>query len=155
VRAKTPDQASLASYDLGVARLEVGDHARARDAFFDAIAIAPEDADAKFNLERALHALADDPPLPPENPNPDADDDRPPSDDPGQVDPKTPMPNPAESGEPREAEPAEHSEPLPREPAPLRPEEISRWLDSVEDRPQPAFRAALEEDGAGRSGPQW
>jgi tetratricopeptide (TPR) repeat protein len=155
VRAKTPEQAALASYDLGVALLEAGDAAGARDAFFDAIALAPGDTDAKFNLEWALHALADDPPLPPENPNPDADDDRPPSDDPGQVDPKTPMPNPAESGEPRGAEPAEHSEPLPREPAPLRPEEISRWLDSVEDRPQPAFRAALEEDGAGRSGPQW
>jgi tetratricopeptide (TPR) repeat protein len=155
VRAQTPEQAALASYDLGVALLEAGDAAGARDAFFDAIALAPGDTDAKFNLEWALHALADDPPLPPENPNPDAPDDRPPSDDPGRVDPKTPMPNPAESGEPQQAEPTERSEPLPREPAPLRPEEISRWLDSVEDRPQPAFRAALEEDGAGRSGPQW
>jgi Ca-activated chloride channel family protein len=154
VRAKTPEEAALASYDLGVALLEAGDPAGARDAFFDTIALAPGDADAKFNLEWALHALAADPPLPPESANPDVPDERPPSDDPGQVDPKAP-PDPAESEELQEPEPSERSERLPREPAPLRPEEISRWLDAVEDRPQPAFRAALEEDGEGRSGPQW
>ena len=156
VRARTPAEAALASYDLGVALLEAGDLAGARDAFFDAIASAPADGDAKFNLEWTLRALADDPPLPSQRQNPDAADEPPPSDDPGELDSQTPMPAPTEPTKPQEAkEAAEHSEPLPQNPAPLRPEEISRWLDAVEDRPQPAFRAALEEDGAARSERQW
>jgi Ca-activated chloride channel family protein len=155
VRAKTPAEAALASYDLGVARLEAGDPAGARDAFFDAIALAPEDAEAKFNLEWALHALADDPPLPPESPNQEAQGERPPNEEPGELDSEAEMPEPSESEEAREAEPNEPSERLPRQPEPLRPEEISRWLDSVEDHPQSAIRAALEEDGANRVGPQW
>jgi Ca-activated chloride channel family protein len=155
VRAKTPSESALASYDLGVALLEAGDPGGARDAFFDAIALAPEDAQAKFNLEWALRALADDPPLPPESPNEAPPDEPPPSEDPGELDSEAPMPEPAEFEEPEEPKPNEPSERLPREPAPLSPEEISRWLDSVEDRPQPAFRAALEEDGAERMGPQW
>ena len=46
-----PALAGLAWYDLGVAALEMGDLERARDAFFDALALTPFDREARFNLE--------------------------------------------------------------------------------------------------------
>lgn len=65
-----PALAGLAWYDLGVAALEMGDLERARDAFFDALALTPFDREARFNLEWTLEALSDQPaelelPVPP------------------------------------------------------------------------------------------
>ncbi|MEN8158871.1 MAG: hypothetical protein ABFS41_02230, partial [Myxococcota bacterium] len=134
---------------LGVARLEAGDFAGARDAFFDATALAPGDRDARFNLEWALRALAAEPPPAPMQS--DEPSDEPPLDDTGGE--SEPEESPPE--EPEASERSESAETLPRSPAALSPEEISRWLEAVEDRPQAAFRAALEEDGTKRSGPQW
>jgi Ca-activated chloride channel family protein len=149
VRAKTREEAALASYDLGVARLEAGDFAGARDAFFDATALAPGDRDARFNLEWALRALAAEPPPAPMQSNEPGDE--PPADDArSETEPEDSPPD-----EPEAPEPTAATETLPRSPAALSPDEISRWLEAVEDHPEAAFRAALEEDGRRRSGPQW
>jgi tetratricopeptide (TPR) repeat protein len=59
-----PQVAAVAYYDLGVAALEDGDLAAARDAFFDALALAPEDSRARFNLEWTLAGLRSAPPAP-------------------------------------------------------------------------------------------
>jgi len=66
--ARDPDLAALAYYDLGVAALRAGRLETARDAFLDAVALAPDDRRALFNLEWTLEALAErgaTPPPPP------------------------------------------------------------------------------------------
>ena len=65
LQAGDPGLAGLAYYDLGVASLEAGKLERARDAFFDALAMAPGDRRTEFNLEWTLRALAARPPTPP------------------------------------------------------------------------------------------
>jgi len=57
--ARDPGLAALAYYDLGVAALEAGRLETARDAFLDAVALAPQDRRALFNLEWTLEALAE------------------------------------------------------------------------------------------------
>ena len=162
VRAREPAEIALASYDLGVALLELRDFAGARDAFFDALAYAPDDRQAKFNLEWALRALEKQaPPPPPEAPprsdtappDPDRDD----ADDPAAPPPEVSEPDPAPQPEPapepgpeRGAEGAAAAAP----PEPLAPDEVARWLESVRDVPPPALRRA-HGAGASRSGPQW
>jgi Ca-activated chloride channel family protein len=66
LRAHDPATAALAFYDFGVAELAQGDLAAARDAFFDALALQPQDPHAQFNLEWTLRALAAHLPPPPE-----------------------------------------------------------------------------------------
>jgi tetratricopeptide (TPR) repeat protein len=151
VRASRPEDVALASYDLGVARLEAGDFAGARDAFFDALALAPGDAQAKLNLEWALRALASEPP--PSREASEASEEPPPPD--AESERETPVSETAPAPEAAPAsEQAQASEPGSQEAA-LAPEDIARWLDAVQDRPLPAFRA-LHEEGAGpRTGPQW
>ncbi len=148
VRARGGDDAALATYDLGVALLEAGDLAGARDAFFDALALAPGDRQAKFNLEWALRAIESAPP-PPESNEPSGE---PPPPDAEPSDEATPEPPPAP--EPAAGETSQAREPG-QQPRPLSPEEVARWLDSVEDRPLPAFRRKLAESAGARSGPQW
>ncbi len=63
--SRDPDTAALAYYDLGVTSLEAGALERARDAFFDALALAPHDRRAQFNLEWTLRALEARPPSAP------------------------------------------------------------------------------------------
>jgi Ca-activated chloride channel family protein len=151
VRARERELIALASYDLGVARLESGDFAGARDAFFDALALAPDDAEAKFNLEWALRALASAPP-PPEPAPGEAGEEPPASEEEAVAEEEAPEPAPApEAAEPA---PADAGDAGREEPA-LTPEEVARWLEAVEDRPLPAFRAALDEDTGPRTGPQW
>jgi Ca-activated chloride channel family protein len=161
VRSRDPDAAALAWYDLGVAALERGDAARARDAFFDALALAPGDREAQFNLEWALRAL----------------DAREAGEGPGSA---APSPGPREgepapeggSGDERDGRPeaGEGREPGPREPrvAPesaggtpvqLSPDAAQQWLAAVEDDPSQALRAVAPEKrrGAGgrARGPRW
>ena len=165
VRAHEPAEIALASYDLGVALLELADFAGARDAFFDALAYAPDDRQAKFNLEWALRALERQaqPTQPPETPPrseppPPGRDDR--GDDSaaaqapkaGEAEPE-PAPRPEPSGEDRPERGAEGA--AAAAPEPLAPEEIARWLESVRDVPPPALRGAYGEGAASRSGPQW
>ncbi|HKE11535.1 MAG TPA: hypothetical protein VKE73_08190, partial [Myxococcota bacterium] len=57
--------AALAWYDLGVTELALGDLPGARDAFFDALALAPHEPHSQFNLEWTLRALAEHVPPPP------------------------------------------------------------------------------------------
>ena len=161
VRAREPAEIALASYDLGVALLELGDFAGARDAFFDALAYAPDDRQAKFNLEWALRALEQQaPPLPPpeppppsETPPPDPDDN---DDDAAAPPPEVSEPEPAPQPEPAPEPGAERGGEGAAEaaPEPLAPEEVARWLESVRDVPPPALRRA-HGAGAPRSGPQW
>jgi len=145
VRAREPELIALASYDLGVALLELGDFAGAGDAFFDALAYAPRDAEAKFNLEWALRAQGSEPPPPPpptpssEPPPPDAE--------PEEAAEQPPAPEPAPAPPSEAGDAAE-------QPA-LAPEDVARWLESVRDVPPPALRGAGEAGSAPRRGPQW
>ena len=60
--ARDPALAAVAYYDLGVTALARGELEEARDAFFDALALAPRDLRTRFNLEWTLRALAAQPP---------------------------------------------------------------------------------------------
>jgi Ca-activated chloride channel family protein len=62
--ARDPALASLAYFDLGVSALERGELEVARDAFFDTLALAPRDEEARFNLEWTLGALREEVPPP-------------------------------------------------------------------------------------------
>ncbi len=117
LRARDPDLAATALYDLGVTALEERDLECARDAFFDALALRPRDRRAVYNLEWTLAALATRTPPPPSaRPRPDPDAER-------QLQPE---PQPAEAaGDPR----------------PLTPEEARRWLESVEDDARRGLRS--------------
>lgn len=119
LRARDPELAATALYDLGVTALEQRDMERARDAFFDALALRPGDRRTVYNLEWTLAALAARTPPPPSarpDPDPDADARRRPQ----------PEPQPAEAaGEPR----------------PLSPEEARRWLEAVEDDARRGLRS--------------
>jgi tetratricopeptide (TPR) repeat protein len=116
------DLAALAWYDLGVAALETGELERARDAFFDAIALAPHDREARFNLEWTLDALrsqapASAAPAQPELPEPPI------------------QPPPTASPEVRESE-------LREAPAPMDAARQRRLLLSVHDDLRQALRSA-------------
>jgi hypothetical protein len=54
VKTAGPELAGDASYNLGNARLAAGDFAGAAEAYKQALRVAPESGDAKFNLELAL-----------------------------------------------------------------------------------------------------
>ncbi len=164
MRARDAGLAADAYYDLGVTLVERGDLEGARDAFFDAIALAPGDRTAQFNLEWTLRALAsleaggsgedrerDDPSRPGRE---------------GEVAPESP-PDDTEPGE-REAEaPGQPSAELPQpterpreNPVQLDPEAARRWLESVGDDPARALHSAAQarggKDAARRgAGPRW
>ena len=57
LQAREQRVAGLAFYDLGVVSIERGALTEARDAFFDSLAVWPDDPHAKFNLEWTLRAL--------------------------------------------------------------------------------------------------
>jgi Ca-activated chloride channel family protein len=135
------EAAGIAYFDLGVAALESGDYAAARDAFLDALALAPRDARARFNLEWTLQALQQQAPVAnPEPPQQEAEKPEPA--------PAPPQPQPEADREPGEQEP---------EPPQLSEEEQQRWLARVRDDPGRALRAAAGEAArGGRSGgPVW
>jgi tetratricopeptide (TPR) repeat protein len=160
VRAHERGEAADAHYDLGVAALGRSDYARARDAFFDAIALAPDDRQAQFNLEWTLRRLAADARR---------DDERPPTASEEATEPdeagERPADAAAEAGSEADAasQAAEAAErEAARRPAPLPPldaEEAERWLGAVQDDPGRALRSALrggrESRRPSRSGPAW
>ena len=123
-RADDPELAALAYYDLGVAELTLGRWAAASQAFYDALALRPEDLEAKFNLEWALRALHDTAPRADTEPSAEP----PPPTPPEQSDPR-----PAEASPPREGE----RERVTRD---LDPEAVERWLEQVPDEPARALR---------------
>jgi tetratricopeptide (TPR) repeat protein len=136
---RDPALAALAYYHLGVALLAAGELESARAAFFDALALAPDDARARFNAEWTLAALKRRPP-----PAPPAETPMPPRRSPGAA---TQAPPGSAPGEPREraAGPA------------LDAGERRRLLDRVPDDPQRALRLAARAgaDAPRASGPQW
>jgi Ca-activated chloride channel family protein len=175
--ARNPQLASMAYFDLGVTALERGALEAARDAFFDALALAPGDDEARFNLEWTLRALRE-PSLPPP-PAPgdgqageastarlpgasgsDAGADSEPQPDDSAADrgaakgERSAAQREKPSGDDEAARAAAEGEADARAPAPaLTPEEASRWLGAVEDDPGRALRdtARAAADGGRRS----
>jgi Ca-activated chloride channel family protein len=142
VYADDPALASLAYYDLGVAELSRGNLAAAREAFFDALALAPDDRRARFNLEWTLRELER---QPPEEPQREA------------TQPPPPSPTPASEPEGKEQGADTEQQHEEAEP-PRRPdaEERRRLLSRVRDDPARALRAAAREPGRRRpAGPAW
>jgi Ca-activated chloride channel family protein len=124
--AQDAEAAAIAYFDLGVAALEQGDYTGARAAFLDALALAPEDHRARFNLEWTLEALQQHPaPKPSSEPAEDSEPEPAPP----------PLPDPAPDAPPEAGSPA-------AEPPRLSDEEQRRWLERVRDDPRRALRAA-------------
>jgi tetratricopeptide (TPR) repeat protein len=167
--ARDPAAAALAYYDLGVSALGRGDLERARDAFLDAVALAPGDDEARFNLEWTLDELAE-PPLRMTPPETGADRERP-GEAPGadsrdgadeapgdRTDRETAgqeggAERGEESGEQGEARSAAQGRSGQagggrgaRSAVKLAPEEAARWLDGVRDDPGRALASAARAD---------
>ena len=146
-RAKEDGVAGDALFDLGVAALARSDLEAARDAFFDAIALAPGDREAQWNLEWTLRALAAQPPRPP--PEGGKPKDAPPEqqepqegqpDESAQQDPDA-APRPGEEA-PQDRE--QKGQPVRQNPVSLDPAAAKRMLDAVADDPGRALQAAAQ-----------
>jgi Ca-activated chloride channel family protein len=139
--------AALAYYHLGVAHLASGELEPARDAFFDALALAPDDEVARFDLEWTLAALARRPPPPPAaTPSP------------AREQQKLPAPAPdAPPGTTPEPAVGQQREPAPGPPS-LSGEDRRRLLNRVPDDPSRALRLTARSPGgatARSEGPAW
>jgi Ca-activated chloride channel family protein len=138
--ARDPALAALAWYDLGVLALEGRELPDARDAFLEALALDPEDPEARFNLEWTLRALATEPP-PPAPGRDDAEERQPPE-------PEEPPPGGADADDDEAAAHASPPEPGTQAPPRFAPSltepEVERWLDEVQDAAGAALRAAAE-----------
>jgi len=147
--ARDPELAALAYYDLGVTHIRAGDLAAAREAFFDAVALAPDDERARFNLEWTSKALQEPPPPPAPRPEPREEPPEP------EAEPEKPRPEP----EPREPRPQEAADARDDawDPRPMGPRERQRWMSLVEDDPARGLRARPGDERAPRRrpGPHW
>jgi Ca-activated chloride channel family protein len=146
VVATDPDVAAIAYYDLGITALAQGKLETARDAFFDALALAPGDREARFNLEWTLAGLSARPPSsPPQPASP----------------PPTSKAEAAAKRQPAstEARPTSAAVPVGLPPEQPSPSEAERalWLSRVDDDPTRSIRnAARREDrDRRRTGPAW
>jgi|GEM_PF-1240630 len=165
VRAGEPAPAALAWYDLGVAALERGDLERARDAFFDALALAPRDDEARFNLEWTLRALAareasrraDPTQASPRREGGERADER--SEGEGGEERRPAPPKPGEEGDPAARQPRVAPGSARGTPVQLDPEAAAQWLAAVPDDPAQALRAlapAKRRGAAARTrAPRW
>jgi Mg-chelatase subunit ChlD len=142
--SRDPALAALAYYHLGVAQLTAGRLEHARSAFFDALALAPDDELARFDLEWTLAALKRRPPPAPATAAPSAPREKPP-----------PRPNPVAQRAPAAGE----QRPSPQSPAALDADERERLLARLPDDPRRSLRVgarASAGDAAPRSaGPAW
>lgn len=156
LNARDPALAALAWYDLGVVALEAREFERARDAFFDALALRPDDQQTRFNLEWTLRALQAEPPVPPPSASADGDDE---SDERTDAEPPPSDEREQAPSEPESGPPPSNGAPAPQRFAPeLGEDEAERWLSTVEDRPEQALRAAAgpeEPRERGRAAPAW
>jgi Ca-activated chloride channel family protein len=155
--ARDPGLAALAWYDLGVLGIDAREFENARDAFFDALALRPDDIETRFNLEWTLRALRAEPPIPPPAERPDGED---PSG--GESEPESPPggdPEPAAAESARAPESDTAAPARPRFAPELGDDDVERWLARVDDAPAQALRAAArsdEEPRRGRKGaPAW
>jgi tetratricopeptide (TPR) repeat protein len=137
-----PGVAAIATYDLGVADLQGGDLEAARDAFFDALAIAPNapvSRRARYNLEWTLRALSV---RPPEEEHSE------PVESSGF---QTPTPNQDEEEQQEDERSRSGDEPgLPGSvstPRRLSAMERERWLERIEDHTGEALRGGLGSTG--------
>ena len=176
--------AAIAYHDLGVLALERGDLASAREAFFDALVLVPDDRRTRFNLEWTLRALAEQPPatIPP-RPPPGRDEPR--SDrDPHSEDPSDTTGSDATGHQDLPRDPGQREEPAVGEtdtharPADATSDGDARreaterlvtgaptldakqrqaWLQRIQDDPARALRSAAMDEPRGRplSGPGW
>ena len=130
----------------------------ARDAFLDALALAPDDAEARFNLEWSLRALAANPPSEAQR----ADDDA--KQEAERPDPDLPDPDAApgaREGDAKQAEPPPPEGELPRPAAnpeaarrfapELAPDRVEEWLDAVHDDPGRGLRDAARDAADART----
>ena len=137
--ASDPRISALAYYDLGVLALDRNDLAAARDAFFDALALDPGDAQARFDLEWTLRALRA---APPKSPPAGSDESER-----GARTESQPRPRDADRERSREVQP-QPAAPAGSDPArgfapSLDAEQLAAWLDAVGDQPHlPAQSAA-------------
>ena len=167
VRADDPSLVALAYYDLGVSSLERGELERAHAAFLDALAVDPNDAQARFNLEWTVRELArrqEPPPGGSENPQL------------GEVPPEEPEASDTEPEDPTEELAQEDSAPeetesekdeadldetpignsLPPSVPPLSPDAAEHWLENVtDDAGRGLQRKAEEGEPAKSKGPTW
>jgi Ca-activated chloride channel family protein len=136
--------AALAYYHLGVAHLAAGELENAKSAFFDALALDPEDAQARFDLEWTLAALARRPPPPPAS-------------QPAPESPEREAPRPApEAGRPPDPGAGERREDT-GIPEALGADERERLLRRIPDDPRHALRAVARSlpARAHARGPVW
>jgi tetratricopeptide (TPR) repeat protein len=153
VGARDPGDAALAYYDLGVLELSRDRLEAARDAFLDALALAPDDAEARFNLEWTLRALAAAPPAKQKKDEEEQEQDK--------QRPEPELPDPSQQGG------GERPPPGGPRPAPqfdlaaaerfapeLSPDRVERWLDAVADDPSRGLRDAAREQQGRRGGPE-
>jgi Ca-activated chloride channel family protein len=150
IGARDPGDAAVAYYDLGVLEVQRKRYAVARDAFLDALALAPEDHQARFNLEWSLHALAE---AARESEQRHADaaaqetGERPEPKQPDATQPPAPRqgdspPPPSELPRPSTANGAEPGRGFAPE---LSPDRAQQWLDAIADDPGRALRAIARE----------
>jgi Ca-activated chloride channel family protein len=146
VGAADPRDAALAYYDLGVLELRRERFSEARDAFLDALALAPEDEQARFNLEWALRALERQPPEQRQQSH-ERGEQQQPEPDPGSEDARAPAP-PPQGPLPT---PAPRPEAAQRFAPELSPDRVEKWLDAVEDDPSRGLRDSAREGRPRRS----
>ncbi len=142
--SREPALAALAHHNLGVLALEQGDLARAREAFYDSLALAPTDSQTRFNLAWTLRELAS------RQPPPATSDSRAPD----EVEEPEPAADEAAPG-------AVHHPGADRRLPALTKSERERWLARVKDDPGKAMRAVAEDRRGGgtrrvrRGGATW
>ena len=152
--AREPALAAEAYYDAGVAALESGRLAAARDAFLESLALVP-DREARFNLEWTVRRLALPPPEPPAaSPAPDGERDEQ-AERPEPTPEAPPAPRPEAQPEPAPQPPPSRAARPDEAPPPLSPEEVERWLARAGDDPALALRALSDGGGAAREGSPW
>ncbi len=161
-RARDPQLAAVAYFDLGVVELARGRLEPARDAFYDALAFDATDREARFNLEWTLRALRAEPP-----PRAGAGGDEPappsaapvPTPDTGRREPSEPGPSPASEAPRPEPQPDHEGSAEARPPLTLAPDAVERWLERVADDPHRSLRRAAERarpgDAPSVRAPRW
>jgi Ca-activated chloride channel homolog len=148
--AREARDAAVAYYDLGVLEVRRQRYAAARDAFLDALALAPDDLEARFNLEWSLLALARTEAEPEQRRADESAPEIAERPDPQQPDPQQPpAPRDGDGPKPPSAQPkpatAGGAEPGRGFAPELSPDRAQQWLDSVADDPGRAVRAAARD----------
>ena len=155
IGTRNPGEAADAYYDLGVLEVQRKRYESARDAFLDALALEPEDREARFNLEWSLRALAEAQQKPEQRHADDAAQETGERPEPKWPDPNQP-PGPRQGDGPAppswlpSPSSANGAEPGRGFAPELSPNRAQQWLDAVADDPGRALRAAARDGAAPR-----